>query len=263
MGCGGSSQFAAAPPLQPGSEAFAQAAEKARSGEKPLVHLVGLARPSEFLIESPFGGGPGLAAVLTAHHTEAGLFAGTSKALFRARAVVSFRVEIPGASETVLVEASAASRWKFHSRTLNLVHTENNIDRTGPGNMMKGGGKPGHRSQAVERPDGVEWWRTFNKDKDSPDLMQSSGRMIARSRVVREHWLRDGDPVAVLGSLHRAEDGSLRLVADGADGAGWLTNDKSLSKALGELGTPAGEGGEGPSVAKLKMIDERCREGVA
>lgn len=259
MGCGASSQFSAEPSLRLDSEAFAQAAEKARAGEAPRVNLVGWARPSEFLIESPFGGGPGLAALLTAHHTEAGLFSGTSGVLFSAKAAVSFRVEIPGAAEVVLVDVSGSSRWQFGKRTLNLVNTENNIDRTGAGNMMKGGGKPGQRSLAVERPDGATWWKTFNKGKDPPDRMQSTGRMLARSRVVHEYWLRDGDPVAVLGSLRTAEDGGLLLVAAGA---GSFSNLTSQSKALGELGQRAAGSCDSSDVTKLKMTDERCRAGV-
>mmetsp|Transcript_116983 Transcript_116983/g.331033 ORF Transcript_116983/g.331033 Transcript_116983/m.331033 type:complete len:261 (-) Transcript_116983:238-1020(-) len=259
MGCGTSDlkDFRELPPVLLEDQAFTQLADRVRAGEEPRVHLVGIARPAGRFVESPFGAGRGFAAALTAHHTESGLFARTSGVLFRAKAAVSFRV---GRGDNVVdVDVSPGSRWTFTNSSLSLVHTENNIDRTGPGGMMKGGGEPGHRSDMRERPDGLAWWQKFNNKKDPPDRMQSNGRMLARSRVVKEYWLREGDPVAVVGTLRKAEDGTLRLV--GGSDRGLIANVSSHSKALKELSRGPREenvqtdGG----VQALKFIDDACR----
>lgn len=256
MGCGAAkSRFQELPATRLGDDDFSLMAERVSSGQiLGLVHLIGWAKASECLIQSPFGGGQGMLAHLTAHRTESGAFSTTSAVIFSAKAATSFHIVRGNA--VVAVEVSKTSRWTFGKLTLRLVHTENNIDRTGPGNTMKGGGKPGQRSETVERPDGNEWWNKFNKGKDPPNRIQSTGNMIARSRVVNEYWLRDGDPVAAIGTLQKNDDGTLRLVA--IDG-GWLTNLATCSMALNELDTPSSAGSSANVV--LKMVDASCQEG--
>merc|ERR1712232_117238 len=132
----------------------------------------------------------------------------------------------------VLVELTDQSSYHFNLK-LTLSSNIFNIYRDDQkGCLVSGGDQPGQNSKRVARPHALKFWNDFNGGKDPPskmtgvnDAMKGFGN---RPRFAREHVLKVGDKVAVLGTL-RKSNGGMKIEADSH---GEITNDPCIAPAL-------------------------------
>lgn len=216
------------------------------------VQVVGRAGHAGSVLESPFEQKQGVAMKVAAMVPSGGHGGGAQKTLFTGKSLVNFYI-VDGSSQILVDVGKDQSKWEV--RIMKTDDVWNIYREEATGEIMSGGDGPGKTSQAKVRPQGRNFWDTFQGGKDpATNMTVIGGKGMAgfgnRPRMAREYVISLNDMVAVVGILRKTSDG-FKIEAD-SDAI--ITNDKSVAKSIGSCA--ASEDARGTGVPKVEWMSK-------